>query len=52
MCIRDRSYGTQFACNGYYASANNTGAGAIGRELINRIPEDVYKRQANKKLGV
>ena len=31
------SYGTQFACNGYYASANNTGAGAIGRELINRI---------------
>ena len=34
------SYGTQFACNGYYASANNTGAGAIGRELINRIPDN------------
>ena len=34
------SYGTQFACNGYYASANNTGAGAIGRELINRIPNN------------
>ena len=38
------SYGTQFACNGYYASANNTGAangaGSIGRELINRIPNN------------
>ena len=34
------SYGTQFACNGYYASANNNGAGSIGRELINRIPNN------------
>lgn len=34
------SYGTQFACNGYYSSNNNTGAGAIGRELINRIPNN------------
>lgn len=36
------SYGTQFACNGYYATAegNATGAGAIGRELINRIPNN------------
>lgn len=34
------SYGTQFACNGYYSSDNNTGAGAIGRELINRIPNN------------
>lgn len=34
------SYGTQYACNGYYASTLQTGAGSIGRELINRIPND------------
>ncbi len=34
------SYGTQFSCNGYYASTAATGAGAIGRELINRIPNN------------
>lgn len=34
------SYGTMFACNGYYANSSNTGAGAIGRELINRIPNN------------
>lgn len=34
------SYGTQYACNGYYASTQRTGAGSIGRELINRIPND------------
>lgn len=34
------SYGVQFSCNGYYASNSNTGAGAIGRELINRIPDN------------
>lgn len=34
------SYGTQYACNGYYASTHKTGAGSIGRELINRIPND------------
>lgn len=34
------SYGVQFACNGYYASTQQTGAGAIGRELINRIPNN------------
>jgi len=34
------SYGTQYACNGYYASTQQTGAGSIGRELINRIPND------------
>ena len=36
------SYGTQYACNGYYANAAGAanGAGAIGRELINRIPND------------
>ena len=38
------SYGVQGACNGYYAAAANTGAGSIGRELINRIPDgDVRK---------
>lgn len=36
------SYGTQYACNGYYANAARAanGAGSIGRELINRIPND------------
>lgn len=36
------SYGTQYACNGYYANAAgaSNGAGSIGRELINRIPND------------
>lgn len=34
------SYGTQYSCNGYYASNMPTGAGAIGRELINRIPNN------------
>lgn len=34
------SYGTQYACNGYYSFAYSTGAGAIGRELINRIPDN------------
>lgn len=36
------SYGAQYSCNGYYANAENmpTGAGAIGRELINRIPNN------------
>lgn len=36
------SYGTQYACNGYYANAAGeaNGAGSIGRELINRIPNN------------
>lgn len=36
------SYGTQYACNGYYANAAGAanGAGSIGRELINRIPSN------------
>lgn len=36
------SYGTQYACNGYYANAAGAanGAGSIGRKLINRIPND------------
>ena len=36
------SYGTQYACNGYYANAAGAAnvAGSIGRELINRIPNN------------
>lgn len=36
------SYGTQYACNGYYANAAGAanGAGSIGRELINCIPNN------------
>lgn len=34
------SYGTQYSCNGYYATSSACGAGAIGRELINRIPDN------------
>lgn len=34
------SYGTQYACNGYSANTQQTGAGSIGRELINRIPNN------------
>lgn len=36
------SYGTQYACNGHYANAAGAanGAGSIGRELINRIPNN------------
>lgn len=36
------SYGTQYACNGFYANAAGAanGAGSIGRELINRIPNN------------
>ena len=41
------SYGTQDACNGYYATAdgNPTGAGTIGHELISRIPNNDARKQ-------
>lgn len=41
------SYGTQGACNGYYATAdgNPTGAGSIGHELISRIPNNDARKQ-------
>ncbi len=32
------SFGTQFACNAYYANNTNYGAGAIERELSDRMP--------------
>lgn len=38
------SYGTMFSCNGYYASTQQTGAGAIGRQLINRIPNNDVRK--------
>lgn len=38
------SYGTQFACNGYYATKADTGAGQIGRQLINRIPNNDVRK--------
>ena len=38
------SYGTQYSCNGYYASNTQNGAGTIGRELINRIPEEDFRK--------
>lgn len=39
------TYGTQYSCNGYYASTQPTGAGGIGRELINRIPNNDARKQ-------
>ena len=38
------SYGTQYSCNGYYASNTQNGAGTIGRELINRIPDEDFRK--------
>ena len=38
------SYGTQYSCNGYYASNSQNGAGTIGRELINRIPDEDFRK--------
>lgn len=34
------SFGTQFSCNGYYASASQYGAGDIEKELTDRMPKD------------
>ncbi len=38
------SYLTQEACNGYYASKTVNGTATIGRELINRIPDNDYRK--------
>ena len=38
------SYGTQFSCNGYYASNTQNGAGSTGRGLINRIPDEDFRK--------
>ena len=34
------SYGTQYACNGYYANNTANGAGSIDIELTNQIPDN------------
>lgn len=34
------TFGTQFACNGYYTKATEYGAGAIEKELTDRMPVD------------
>lgn len=34
------TYGTQFACNGYYAGDTEYGAGAIDKELTDKIPDN------------
>lgn len=39
------SFGTQMACNGSSANLNPTGAGTIGHELIERIPDNDARKQ-------
>lgn len=39
------SFGTQMACNGYSANNTDTGAGTIGHELIERIPDNDARKQ-------
>ena len=39
------SFGNQMACNGYNANHNPTGAGTIGHELIERIPNNDARKQ-------
>jgi hypothetical protein len=40
------TFGTQFACNGYYAGATEYGAGAIDKELSDKFPDnDIRKAQ-------
>ncbi len=34
------SYGTQYACNGYYANNTPNGAGSMDRELYTQIPDN------------
>lgn len=38
------SYGTQYSCNGYYASNTANGAGAINIDLTNQIPDDDIRK--------
>lgn len=38
------AYGVMFSCNGYKASNTENGGGAIGRELINRIPNNDVRK--------
>lgn len=38
------TYGTQFACNGYYGSTQQNGAGALSRELAAKIPNEDFRK--------
>lgn len=38
------TYGTQFSCNGYYASNTANGAGSISIELTNQIPDNDVRK--------
>ena len=38
------SYGTQFSCNGYYASNTANGGGSISIELTNQIPDNDVRK--------
>lgn len=39
------SFGTQFACNGYNASNDYSGAGAISKDLTDQIPDNDARKQ-------
>lgn len=39
------TFGTQFACNGYYAAASRYGAGDIEKELTDRMPVNDVRMQ-------
>ena len=38
------TYGTQFACNGYYGGTQQNGAGALSRELAAKIPNEDFRK--------
>jgi hypothetical protein len=38
------TYGTMFACNGYYTTKYTYGAGAISRELAAKIPNEDFRK--------
>lgn len=38
------TYGTMFACNGYYTTRYTYGAGAISRELAAKIPNEDFRK--------
>ena len=39
------TFGTQFACNGYYASRQNYGAGAIDKACTDKLPDNDIRKQ-------
>lgn len=40
------TFGTQFSCNGYYASSTRYGAGAINKELSDKIPNNDIRKKS------